>query len=147
MTPSSLNDYVLDSINGRPMTWNLWNVVRHYVYIKYFKNRHKALGTDDAAWAELEKYTKKLVKGIYRTFKENRYNQDGETRNTFHDVDGTSTNYGSVCQVKWTNSFVEISSILERNAREHMASLVLFTGDIPRFNGGSEEVNDEINEL
>ena len=31
----------------------------------------------------------------------------------------------------WSNSFVEIQSILERNAREHHASFVLFTGDIP----------------
>ena len=66
--PESLNDKIMESIKDRPMTWNLWNVIRHYVYIKYFKNRHKALGDDAAAWAELEKYTRKLVKGIYRTF-------------------------------------------------------------------------------
>ena len=69
VSPETLNDPIMESIRNRPMTWNLWNVVRHYAYIKYFKNRHKALGSDAAAWAELEKYTKKLVKGIYRTFK------------------------------------------------------------------------------
>ena len=68
VSPSTLNEDIINSIKDRPMAWNLWNVVRHYAYIKYFKNRHKALGTDEAAWAELEKYTKKIVKGIYRTF-------------------------------------------------------------------------------
>lgn len=130
ITPITLNDDILASINGRPMTWNLWNVVRHYVFIKYFKNKHKALGTDEAAWAELEKYTKKLVKGIYRTFKSYKFT-DKSNRSTFTDVDDTSSNYGSVCQVHWTNSFIEVSTILERNAREHMASLVMFTGNIP----------------
>lgn len=41
-------------------------------------------------------------------------------------------NYGGPCKVHWTNSFIEVSTILERNAREHNASFVLFTGDIPR---------------
>ena len=144
VTPSELNDRIMESIKDRPMTWNLWNVVRHYVYIKYFKNRHKALGTDAAAWADIEKYTKKLVKGIYRTFKQNKTNSQGE-RSTFSNMDDTSTNYGSVCQVHWTNSFIEVSTILERNAREHMASFVLFTGDIPRH--GDDAVNQEIGEI
>lgn len=130
ITPTTLNDDILASTNGRPMTWNLWNVVRHYVFIKYFKNKHKALGTDEAAWADLEKYTKKIVKGIYRTFKDNKFTDEGD-RSTFTDVDDTARNYGGVCQVHWTNSFIEVSTILERNAREHMASFVLFTGDIP----------------
>ena len=46
-------------------------------------------------------------------------------------MDDTSSNYGNLCQVHWTNSFIEVSTILERNAREHMASLVMFTGNIP----------------
>lgn len=116
------------------MTWNLWNVVRHYVYIKYFKNKHRSLGNDDAAWTELEKYTKKIVKGIYRTFQQNKKKTNGVDRSTFYSMDGTSTNYGGQCQVHWTNSFIEVSTILERNAREHNASFVLFTGDIPRPN-------------
>ena len=142
VTPTTLNDYIMDSINNRPMTWNLWNVIRHYVYIKYFKNRHKALGTDAAAWAEMEKYTKKLVKGIYRTFKDNKFNED-DTRSTFGTIDETSTNYGSICQVHWTNSFIEASTILERNAREHMASFVLFTGNIEKHPLDSNAVSDE----
>ena len=142
VTPTTLNDYILDSIKNRPMTWNLWNVVRHYVYLKYFKNRHKALGTDAAAWSEVEKYTKKLVKGIYRTFKQYKIDDHGK-RATFSAIDDTSTNYGSVCQVHWTNSFIEASTILERNAREHNASLVLFTGNIPRPNDDSNEVDAE----
>lgn len=129
VSPSTLNDDIFNSIKDRPMTWNLWNVVRHYVYIKYFKNRHKALGTDGAAWAELEKYTKKLVKGIYRTFKDNKFTDKGP-RSTFTNVDETSTNYGGTCYVHWTNSFIEASTIMERNARDHMASFVLFTGDV-----------------
>jgi len=48
---------------------------------------------------------------------------------TFDDVDKISNNKGEACLVKWTNSFVEIHSILERNAREHEASFVLFTGN------------------
>ena len=123
--PSQLNSDIFNSLRDRPMTWNLWNVVRHYVYIKYFKNRHKALGNDEAAWAELEKYVKKIVKGIYRTFQDKK-------GNTFGVIDNTSSNDGHPCLVKWTNSFVEISSIMERNAREHMASFVMFTGDIPK---------------
>ena len=131
VSPSELNEDILNSIKDRPMAWNLWNVVRHYVYIKYFKNRHKDLGSDESAWAELETYTKKIVKGIYRTFQQNKGN-----RNTFHSVDGSSTNYGGICNVHWTNSFIEVSTILERNAREHNASFVLFTGDIPRPTNG-----------
>ena len=145
VTPSTLNDDILDSIKDRPMTWNLWNVVRHYAYIKYFKNRHKSLGTDASAWAELEKYTKKLVKGIYRTFKDNKFREDHCTRTTFGDMDETSTNYGSVCKVKWTNSFIEVSTILERNAREHDASFVLFTGDIPRPT--EDQVSQSMNDI
>lgn len=146
VTPTTLNDYIMDSIKDRPMTWNLWNVVRHYVYIKYFKNRHRALGTDAAAWSDVEKYTKKLVKGIYRTFKQNRMNVHGD-RATFYDIDDTSTNYGSTCQVHWTNSFIEVSTILERNAREHMASFVLFTGDIPLLKASDAQVVSEKNRL
>ena len=37
---------------------------------------------------------------------------------------------GNECIVKWTNSFIEVSTVLERNAREHQASFVLFTGDV-----------------
>lgn len=143
VAPSSLNDFIMDSIKDRPMTWNLWNVVRHYAYVKYFKNKHKTLGNDEAAWAELEKYTKKLVKGIYRTFQQNK--GSGSSRNTFKNIDDTFTNYGSPCQVHWTNSFIEVSTILERNAREHMASFVLFTGDIPKPT--RDEINDSISRI
>lgn len=122
VNPSSLNGRILDSIKDRPMTWNLWNVVRHYAYIKYFKNRHKDLGSDASLWKELEKYTRKIVKGIYRTFQENR-------QKTFNDVYGASNNRGETCTVRWTNSFIEVQAILERNAREHQASFVLFTGN------------------
>lgn len=52
------------------MTWNLWNVVRHYAYIKWFKNRGREMTDGKADWDELEKWTRRLVKGIYRTFKE-----------------------------------------------------------------------------
>lgn len=45
-------------------------------------------------------------------------------------MDDSSTHYGKQCYVPWTNSFAEISTLLERNAREHQASFVLFTGDI-----------------
>ena len=144
VSPSTLNKDIINSIKDRPMTWNLWNVVRHYVYIKYFKNRHKALGSDAAAWAELEKYTKKIVKGIYRTFKDGKNTPSGP-RSTFYSMDGTSKNYGGQCQVYWTNSFIEVSTILERNAREHNASFVLFTGDIPRPN--SDKIRQEKNAI
>ena len=140
VSPSTLNDDIFNSIKDRPMTWNLWNVVRHYVYIKYFKNRHKALGTDEAAWAELEKYTKKLVKGIYRTFKDNKFTDD-DNRSTFTNVDETSTNYGGTCYVRWTNSFIEATTVMERNARDHMASFVLFTGDIRVPNDLTSTIN------
>ena len=43
-------------------------------------------------------------------------------------MDGIATHDGGVCSINWTNSFVEISSFLERNAREHDASLVMYTG-------------------
>ena len=66
--PDALNADILDSVKDRPMTWNLWNVVRHYAYIKWFKNRGRVLGEEQGEWAELENYTKKIVKGIYRTF-------------------------------------------------------------------------------
>lgn len=36
--PNELNKDIIESIDGRPMTWNLWNVIRHYAYIKYFVN-------------------------------------------------------------------------------------------------------------
>ena len=141
VSPKSLNDTIMASIKDRPMTWNLWNVVRHYVYIKYFKNRHKALSTDEATWAELEKYTKKLVKGIYRTFKDGKKTSD-DNRSTFTNVDETSTNYGGVCYVRWTNSFIEATTIMERNARDHMASFVLFTGDIRVPNDLTQTINE-----
>lgn len=132
--PENMNTDVLDSIHERPMTWNLWNVVRHYTYIKYFKNKRRELGSDLAAWQALEKYTKKIVRSIYRTFKQNKWkgNIMANGRNTFGDVDGSSTNYGTPCYVHWTNSFIEISHVLERNAREHEASFVMFTGNIPQ---------------
>ena len=47
---------------------------------------------------------------------------------TFNSRDGDVTNNGDVCLVKWTNSFVEISSLFERNERVHNASFVMFTG-------------------
>ena len=129
--PGDLNKDILGSMKDRQMVWNLWNVVRHYAYIKYFKNRNKELGSDVSTWTELEAYTKKIVKGIYRTFKQKQWkNEASKIPSTFDDIDGISTNYGEPCLVKWTNSFIEVTSILERNAREHQASLVLFTGDV-----------------
>lgn len=127
--PDEMNEEILDSIQNRPMTWNLWNVVRHYAYFKYFKNKHRSLGKQMSAWRDLENYTKKIVKGIYRTFQQNKW-KNGLDRATFNDIDGSPTNYGGMCQVGWTNSFVEIHTILERNAREHQASFVIFTGDV-----------------
>ena len=111
------------------MTWNLWNVVRHYVFIKWFKNKHRALGNDQSSWGELEARTHKIVKGIYRTYqqKKQQFNDDGFT---FGNIDKSNTYEGDSCVVQWTNSFVQISSILERNAREHASSLVMFTGDV-----------------
>jgi hypothetical protein len=47
--------------------------------------------------------------------------------------------------VRWTNSFAEISTLLERNAREHDASFVLFTGDVPLPSEG--EIQDKVREL
>lgn len=114
------------------MTWNLWNAVRHYVYIKWFKNAGKSI-EDDADWDLLERRTKKIVRGIYRTFKEK------QKEDTFGDIDGSYANDGRICLVKWTNSFVQISSILERNARDHDASLVMFTGDIRQGEGETSE--------
>ena len=127
--PQNMNAEILNSLNGRIMTWNLWNVVRHYTYIKYFKNLSKKLGDDLAAWQDLERRTKKIVKGIYRTFQEKKRSKTDGHRNTFTDVDNSTTNIGQACLVQWTNSFVEIQSMLDRNAREHAASFVLFTGD------------------
>ena len=75
------------------------------------------------------KIGKKIVKGIYRTFKQKQWDNE-DARNTFGKIDDIATNYGNKCLVKWTNSFIEVTSILERNAREHQASLVLFTGDV-----------------
>lgn len=128
--PTGMNADILDSIEGRPMAWNLWNVIRHYVYIKEFKGMGKSLGSDVAAWEELETRTRKIVKDIYRTFKAHQRQSGGGRRSTFTDVDGSISNYGGNCLVQWTNSFVEIHSVLERNAREHQASLVMFTGDM-----------------
>lgn len=54
-------------------------------------------------------------------------------------MDGSYASNGGLCLIKWTNSFVQISSILERNAREHDASLVMFTGDV-RAEGDAAEV-------
>ncbi len=68
--PDELNEDILESIKDRPMTWNLWNVVRHYVFIKWFKNKHRPLGNDQSSWSELEARTHKIVKGIYRTYKQ-----------------------------------------------------------------------------
>jgi hypothetical protein len=129
--PDELNQAVLDSVKDRPMTWNLWNVVRHYVYIKYFKNQNKVLDSQ-AAWDELEQRTQKYVKSIYRTFQENKHNPSTLSRTTFGDTlgGGSSTNSGTMCSINWTNSFLEISSMLETNARQHQASFVLFTGDV-----------------
>ena len=74
---------------------------------------------------ELENKTEKIVRSIYRTFKQN---QDQNGTVTFNSRDGEVTNNGDVCLVKWTNSFVEISSLFERNDRVHNASFVMFTG-------------------
>ena len=64
---------VLESIKNKPMTWNLWNVVRHYVYIKWFKNYGRIIiNGDESSLEELDRRTRKIVKGIYRTFKENK---------------------------------------------------------------------------
>ena len=63
-----------------------------------------------------------MVKGIYRTFWDRK-------NETFGVVDGSMTNDGNICSIRWTNSFVEISSFFERNAREHESSFVLFTGN------------------
>ena len=142
--PGDLNRGILGSMENREMVWNLWNVVRHYAYIKYFKNKHRELGSDVSTWTELEAYTKKIVKGIYRTFKENQNDLDSN-RTTFDDIDHISTNYGEPCLVKWTNSFIEVTSILERNAREHQASLVLFTGDVPMPD--QEQIDSTISNL
>lgn len=131
--PSGMNDGIIgpgSSLRDRTMAWNLWNVIRHYVYIKYFKNKHIKLGNDTANWQQLEKYTKKIVKSIYRTFYQNRLDNTSGRRNNFTDIDEVSTYYGGTCYVPWANSFAEISTILERNAREHLASFVLFTGDL-----------------
>lgn len=115
------------------MTWNLWNCVRHYVYIKYFKNRNRQLKNNQSGIQELEKRTRKYVKSIYRTFQEKKNNSSTNKRTIFGDQLGgySSTNAGGFCQMKWTNSFIEVSSILEVNARDHQASFVLFTGDVP----------------
>ena len=129
--PDEMNTDVLKSMSGnqRQMVWNLWNVVRHYAYIRYFKNKDRELGDDKANWEELERMTRKLVKGVYRTFKEKQQKSDRQ-RATFGAVDSASNKQGSPCVVRWTNSFIEVQSILDRNAREHDASLVLFTGDM-----------------
>lgn len=117
-----LNEEVLKSIESKPMTWNLWNIIRHYCYVNYFNS---SVINDDATWMELENKTEKIVRSIYRTFKQN---QDQNGTVTFNSRDGEVTNNGDVCLVKWTNSFVEISSLFERNERVHNASFVMFTG-------------------
>ena len=117
-----LNEEVLKSIENKPMTWNLWNIIRHYCYVNYFNS---SVINDDATWMELENKTEKIVRSIYRTFKQN---QDQNGTVTFNSRDGEVTNNGDVCLVKWTNSFVEISSLFERNDRVHNASFVMFTG-------------------
>ena len=81
------------------MTWNLWNVVRHYAYIKWFKNRGREMTDGRADWDELESRTRKIVKDIYRTFKEKK------KTDTFGYIDGSFANGGGACLVKWTNSF------------------------------------------
>ena len=144
VSPESLNDTILGSIQDRPMTWNLWNVVRHYVYIKWFKNKHRNLGSDAASWNELEQRTQKLVKGIYRTYKQTR-DKYVDSQFNFGHIDESSSNIGAPCLIKWTNSFIQISSIFERNAREHEASFVLFTGNNgnPDSDGSSTKSNYE----
>ena len=75
------------------MTWNLWNVVRHYAYIRYFKNRNRELGEGQSDWQDLENYTKKLMKGIYRSFKEKQYKGiNDRTKFTDQQGGGSSTN-------------------------------------------------------
>ena len=137
--PTTLNEPILESIQDRPMTWNLWNVVRHYVYIKWFKNKYRTLGNDAAMWNELEQRTQKLVKGIYRTYQQTKNKYDDAQFN-FGTIDESSNNVGNACLIRWTNSFVQISSILERNAREHEASFVLFTGN----NDSSDSIRDVV---
>ena len=124
------------------MTWNLWNVVRHYVYIKWFRDMGRTIAKgDESSLIELERRTKKIVKGIYRTFQENKLKVGTEKSATFNDVDRIETHAGEKCKVNWTNSFVEISSFLERNAREHDASLVMFTG---HGRDGEDTTYDEV---
>ena len=50
---------------------------------------------------------------------------------TFGDELGgrSSANLSGTCLIRWTNSFIEVSTVLERNAREHQGSFVLYTGD------------------
>lgn len=139
VSPTTLNEPILESIQDRPMTWNLWNVVRHYVYIKWFKNKYRTLGNDAAMWNELEQRTQKLVKGIYRTYQQTK-NKYTEAQFNFGTIDESSNNVGNACLIRWTNSFVQISSILERNAREHEASFVLFTGN----NDSSDSIRDVV---
>lgn len=118
-----LNERILKSIEDKPMTWNLWNIIRHYCYVNYFKSKTIQ---NESEWIELEKRTEKIVRSIYRTFKQNQAN--GAETSTFNSHDNSYTHYGEACLVKWTNSFVEISSLFERNERTHDASFVMFTG-------------------
>lgn len=39
--PPGLNSGVLGSVEGKPMTWNLWNIVRHYVYVQNYISKGK----------------------------------------------------------------------------------------------------------
>ena len=141
VVPDQFNEDVLESVHDRPMTWNLWNVVRHYVYLKWFKNKDVSVGDERVVWQDIESRTKKIVKSIYRTFQQNKRvmrEDDTRRRSMFGDkeLDDSTTNSGETCLVHWTNSFAQIQSILERNAREHDASLVLFTGDVNQNEDG-----------
>lgn len=141
VVPDQFNENVLESVHDRPMTWNLWNVVRHYVYLKWFKNKDVSVGDERVVWQDIENRTKKIVKSIYRTFQQSKRvmrEDDTNHRSMFGDkeLDDSTTNSGETCLVHWTNSFAQIQSILERNDRRHDASLVLFTGDVNQNEDG-----------
>lgn len=117
--PSSLNREVMASLQDKPMTWNLWNVVRHWVYLREWSDQGRVL-TTDADWTQLEARTEALVRSMYSTY------CDGSARGS---LGGQTIGGGRSSVVRWTSSFLEIQSILDRNAREHEASLVVFTGN------------------
>lgn len=106
-----LNNDICESIKGRPMTWNLWNVIRHCEYVNRFANPGRKLGTDESMWLELEDYTRKTIRNIYRTFYGKYWSSEGR-RSTFYSVDGTLNNNGEHCDLPWTNCFVQVSSVL-----------------------------------